>query len=277
MAFGEVRLVYGMKRMRESELKELLEEKADFYNRPEFIGPDPISVPHQFTKRQDVEIAGFFSAVLAWGQRKTIIRKSLELMHLMDDAPYEFVCQHQEHDLKPILQFKHRTFNPTDALYFMEALRQLYLEHGSLEPLFVPGDNESHVGPALERFHRAFFSLPDYPHRTEKHIPSPLRKSTCKRLNMFLRWMARKDDRGVDFGIWDQIRPSHLICPLDLHVDRVARKLRLIKRHATDWSTALELTGNLLKLDPADPVKYDFALFGLGVVEGFGRKAVRIL
>lgn len=264
-----------MKRMRERDLKDLLEEKVSLYNRPEFIGPDPILVPHQFTKRHDVEIAGFFSAVLAWGQRKTIIRKSLELMQLMDNAPYEFVCHHKVNDLKPILQFRHRTFNPTDALYFIEALKQLYSERGSLESLFVPRGDEPHVGPALERFHQAFFSLPDHPHRTEKHIPTPVRKSTCKRLNMFLRWMVRKDDRGVDFGIWDQISPSHLICPLDLHVDRVARELRLIQRHATDWSAALELTGNLLKLDPVDPVKYDFALFGLGVVEGFGRKAIK--
>jgi uncharacterized protein (TIGR02757 family) len=263
-----------MKRISQAELKDLLDERVAFYNRPEFIETDPVSVPHQFSRKEDIEIAGFFAAVLAWGQRATIIRKSLELMHMMDDAPFEFVCHHCEKDLKPMMDFRHRTFNPTDTLYFIAVLAALYRGGRTLESLFTVESGETNVEQALIRFHGAFFSLPDYPHRTKKHLPTPERKSTCKRINMFLRWMVRKDNQGVDFGLWNQIRPSQLICPLDLHVDRVARALRLIRRRATDWTAALELTDNLLELDATDPVKYDFALFGLGVMEDFGRSGI---
>lgn len=254
-----------------SDLKEFLDAKVVEYNQPGFIEHDPVSIPHLFTKKQDVEISGLWAAVLAWGQRKTIIRKCRELFELMDWAPHDFMLHHQEDDLKPFLQFKHRTFNTTDTLYFIEFLSWYYRQHTSLEDAFArfikPSDE--HVGPALVGFHELFFSLPDAPQRTRKHIASPARKAACKRLVMFLRWMVRNDQQGVDFGLWNRISPSQLICPCDVHVDRVARKLGLISRKQTDWLTALELTQKLKQLDPADPVKYDFALFGLGVEEKF--------
>lgn len=250
-----------------SELKVFLDRKVEYYNRPAFIKDDPVSIPHLFTKQQDIEIAGFWAAVLAWGQRKTIIRKCKELFELMDGAPHDFLLNHQEDELKPFLAFKHRTFNATDTLYFIEFLSWFYRNHFSLEEGFAGflKEDDEHIGPALEGFHKLFFSLPDAPDRTRKHIATPARKAACKRLAMFMRWMVRADGQGVDFGIWKKIKPSQLICPCDVHVDRVSRKLGLIQRKQTDWLTALELTRNLKLLDPADPVKYDFALFGLGV------------
>lgn len=250
-------------------LREFLEEKVNFYNRPEFIPSDPVSIPRRFTRMQDIEIAGLFSAVLAWGQRKTIIAKCMELLKAMDNDPYAFVCNHHESDLKAFLTFKHRTFNPTDALYFISALNRFYRTHRSLEEAFQLSDGEETVEKGLIRFHDIFFDDPAHPDRTRKHLPTPLRKSTCKRMNMYLRWMVRKDQCGVDFGIWKGISPARLVCPCDVHVERVARRLGLIRRKQTDWQTALELTANLRELDHQDPVKYDFALFGLGVVEGF--------
>ncbi len=255
--------------MDHSELKGFLDEKVALYNNPSFIEDDPISIPHLFQKKQDIEIAGFWTAVLAWGQRRTIINKCKELFALMDFAPYEFVINHSESELKRLESFKHRTFNATDTLYFVHFFNQYYSKHDSLEDAFIlPNFNETNIEKGLIKFHHQFFVLEDYPARTRKHIPTPERKSACKRINMFLRWMVRKDNNGVDFGIWDKIHPSQLICPCDLHVDRVARKLGLISRKQTDWQTALELTDNLKKFDPDDPVKYDFALFGLGVIEG---------
>lgn len=253
------------------ELKEFLDEKAATYNVPEFIGDDPVSIPHLFSKKQDKEISGFWAAVLAWGQRKTIIAKSRELMEMMDWAPHDFVLNHTDSDLSPFLQFKHRTFNATDTLYFLHFFQQFYRKHESLEEAFISGlqDSDETIQNGLVAFHKAFFDLEDYPERTRKHIATPARKSACKRINMFLRWMVRRDNNGVDFGIWDNIKPSQLVCPCDLHVDRVARRLGLIDRKQTDWQTALELTANLRMLDPEDPVRYDFALFGLGVVEKF--------
>ncbi len=251
------------------ELKEFLDEKADQFNQPNFIELDPISVPHQFKKKQDIEIAGLIAAVLAWGQRVTIVNKAKDFLKRMDDSPYEFLLNHKTKDLKQFKNYKHRTFNETDALYFIEFLSQFYRKHDSLEEAFAISKTDDHVGNGLINFHHLFFSLDDFPTRTKKHIPTPERKSACKRINMYLRWMVRKDDRGVDFGIWKNISPSQLVCPCDLHVERVARKLKLIKRKQMDWETALELTSNLRKLDPSDPVKYDFALFGLGVMEKF--------
>ena len=247
------------------DLKSFLDEKAEVFNTPAFIMNDPVSVPHKFSARQDIEIAGLFAAVLAWGQRVTIIRKCTELMSWMDDAPYQFIMHHQPRDLKRMSDFKHRTFNGTDALYFVEALKSIYEEHPSLENLFMVPSSAPTIEQGLINFHNRFFSLVQHPHRTRKHLPTPERKSTCKRINMYLRWMVRHDDRGVDFGLWRRISASQLVCPCDVHVDRVARKLKLIRRKQTDWLTALELTSNLRKLDPADPVKYDFALFGLGI------------
>lgn len=254
-----------------SSIKDFLDEKVIQYNQPRFITLDPISIPHRFSKKQDIEISGFFAAILAWGQRKTIITKCLELFSLMDNAPHDFLLHHREEDLKSLLNFKHRTFNEVDTLYFIHFLSWYYRRFESLEDAFLigqTGETDS-MESILTRFHEYFFSLPDFPSRTKKHIATPVRKAACKRINMYLRWMVRDDDKGVDFGLWKRIQPAQLICPCDLHVDRVARKLGLITRKQTDWQTALELTERLREFDPVDPVKYDFALFGLGVEEKF--------
>ncbi|MDQ3682105.1 MAG: TIGR02757 family protein [Bacteroidota bacterium] len=253
-----------------NDLKDFLDKKVDEYNQPSFIPADPICVPHLFTKKQDIEIAGFFAAVFAWGNRITIINKTKELMRLMNNAPHQFLISHTEKDLKSLLHFKHRTFTTTDLLYFIHFLKHHYSKHASLETAFIPDKNRPVIiEDGLNYFHHYFFSLGDVPLRTKKHIAAPFRNSTCKRLNMFLRWMVRRDKQGVDFGIWKKIKPSDLICPIDLHVARVARKMKLIERKQTDWLTALELTKNLKNFDPIDPVKYDFALFSLGVGEKF--------
>lgn len=249
---------------------ELLEKKFREYNTPEFIETDPISVPHRFSKKQDIEIIGFWISVLAWGNRKSIITSGNKLVELMEDAPHDFVLSHKEKDLKRFLNFKHRTFNATDALYFIEFFKQHYKRHESLEDAFLQSVSPSicksvNTETALINFKRNFFSLVDSPHRTRKHIATPERNSTCKRLNMFLRWMVRKDKNGVDFGLWKKIKPSQLLIPLDVHVDRTARKLGLVKRKQTDWQTVLELTESLKQFDAKDPVKYDYALFGLSV------------
>lgn len=253
------------------QIKPLLDEKVAEFNSPDFIQDDPISIPHQFSAKQDREIMGLIAAVMAWGQRKTIINNCNKLIDLMDDAPYDFVRNHEEKDLKRFLDFKHRTFNATDLLYFIEFFKAYYQQHDSLEQAFSRhlsvGDTDT--TEALAGFYNDFFALEDAPQRTRKHIANPLKGSTCKRINMFLRWMVRDDDTGVDFGIWKEIEPSQLLCPLDLHVDRVARKLGLISIKQTNWKAVLELTENLRRMDKNDPVKYDFALFGLGVLEKF--------
>ena len=257
--------------MNDRKLQEFFNRKVAEYNQPSFIAPDPISIPHRFSRQQDIEISGFFAAIFAWGNRTIIINKATELMKLMDDAPYDFVINHKAKDLKAFLDFKHRTFNTTDLLYFIAFLRYHYEHADSLELAFSQwlDKKDKNVQPALTGFHNYFFSLPDAPPRTKKHVSTPYRQSSCKRLNMFLRWMVRKDDRGVDFGIWKEIQPSQLVCPIDVHVARVARRFGLIQRKQTDWQTALELTAHLKKFDRHDPAKYDFALFGLGVVERF--------
>lgn len=247
------------------DLRSFLDQKVDQYNTPGFITLDPVSIPHIFSKKQDIEIAGFFSATLAWGQRATIINNCVRLMNLMDNAPHQFVLGHTENDLRKFDKFCHRTFNNTDLLYFIHFLSWYYHKHESLEWAFTQGQQDVTAAQALTGFHELFFSLDDFPGRTRKHVSTPARKSACKRLNMFLRWMVRDDQRGVDFGLWKQLSPSALVCPCDVHVERVARKLKLIKRKQVDWLTAMELTENLRKLDPDDPVKYDFALFGLGL------------
>ena len=250
-------------------LKAFLDSKVAQYNRPDFIKNDPVSIPHLFTSKKDIEIMGFWAATLAWGQRIIIINKCKELINLMDGAPYDFIINHEVPDLKKLLHFKHRTFNDIDTLYFISFFRHHYSSYESLEDAFIPPSGANAVEDCLNYFREYFFSLPDYPHRTKKHVSSPSQKSTCKRLNMFLRWMVRRDNCGVDFGIWNKIKPSDLIMPCDLHVDRVARKLKLIERKQTDWQTAVELTARLREFDPKDPVKYDFALFGLGIEEKF--------
>lgn len=246
----------------------LLEEKLAYYNHPRFIADDPICIPRSFSLQQDKEIMGFWAAVLAWGQRKTIINKCKELVERMDGTPYEFIINHSESDLKSIEGFKHRTFNDTDALYFISFFKNHYSQHSSLESAFVSPSQTAEE--SLGNFYRYFFSFDDAPQRTRKHIASPTKKSACKRINMFLRWMIRQDDNEVDLGLWKNIPTSQLVCPLDVHVDRVARKLGLLKRPQSDWLAATELTNNLKKLDANDPVKYDFALFGLGL-EGFAK------
>ena len=241
------------------------------FNHPGFIKDDPICIPHAFAIKQDIEIAGFFAAVLAWGQRKTIINNCRKLMNWMGDEPYQFILHHSERELVPFASFCHRTFNGTDTLYFIHFLRHVYQQHHSLEEVFIQemkaGDTTVESG--LIGFSREFISLPDFPGRTGKHIASPDKKSACKRLNMYLRWMVRKDEKGVDFGIWNRIKPSQLVCPLDVHVEKVARRLGLIQRKQNDWHTAMELTELLRNLDPNDPVKYDFALFGIGLEEKY--------
>lgn len=253
------------------DLKEFLNRKVDEYNRPSFIANDPVSVPHRFSKKQDIEIAGFFAAIFSWGNRTTIIQKSTELMRLMDNAPHDFCLNHDEEGLKRLTHFKHRTFNATDLLYFVSFLKFHYSHNDSLETAFTRwiGKEDNMMEKALNGFYHYFFSLEDPPARTRKHIASPQKNSSCKRLNMFLRWMVRSDNSGVDFGIWKKIPPARLICPLDVHVARVAQRFGLMTRAQADWQAALELTDYLITLDAADPVKYDFALFGLGVMEKF--------
>lgn len=248
-------------------LKNKLNSFVERYNHPEFIEADPISIPHQFTQLQDIEIIGFWISMLAWGQRKTIINSAKKLLALMDNAPYDFMMNHEEKDRAAFLDFKHRTFQPTDTLYFLEFFQQYYKKNNSLETAFAEHiqPTDEHISNGLIGFHNTFFSLPDAPHRTKKHVATPVRKSTCKRLCMFLRWMVRQDDKGVDFGLWTSIKPSQLLMPLDVHVDRVARQFNLIQRKQTDWRTVLELTQALREFDPVDPVKYDFALFGYGL------------
>ncbi len=248
-------------------LHSFLEQKYLQYNQSGFIPNDPVSIPHRFSKQEDIEIMGLLAATFSWGNRATILNKSSELITLMDGAPHDFVMNHREKDLARLVHFAHRTFNATDLLYFIQFLRHHYSHKASLEDAFARYTDpiDEHVGPALIGFHKYFFSLPDAPDRTRKHVPTPLRKSTCKRLNMFLRWMVRKDDCGVDFGLWTRIRPDQLVCPIDTHVNRIARELGLISRKQTNWETALELTEALRELDADDPVRFDFALFGLGI------------
>jgi uncharacterized protein (TIGR02757 family) len=253
--------------MQDKKLLDFLNQKVAQYNQPSFIKDDPICIPHLFTQQQDIEIAGFFAAIFAWGNRLTIIQKAKELMQLMDNAPYDFCLNHRTTDLKKLINFKHRTFNTTDLFYFIEFFKHHYTTHKTLETAFTMHGKT--IERMLSGFHHYFFSLDDVPARTKKHIATPERKSTCKRLNMFLRWMVRNDHKGVDFGIWKKISPAQLICPIDLHVARVARRFTIIQRKQTDWQTALELTNYLRTLDKDDPVKYDFALFGLGVMEKF--------
>lgn len=254
-------------------LKDFLNDKVEQYNQPSFIKDDPVSIPHLFSKKQDIEIAAFFASIFAWGNRTIIINKSEELMRFMNNAPHDFILHHSSKELQNLLAFKHRTFNTTDLLYFIEFLHFHYSHYKSLEDAFIKdlttAENNKVVQQALINFHHYFFSLEEVPLRTKKHIATPEKKSNCKRLNMFLRWMVRKDDKGVDFGIWNVIKPSQLICPVDVHVARVAKRFNLLHRKQTDWNAAIELTEHLRTLDSNDPVKYDFALFGLGVIEKY--------
>lgn len=254
--------------LKSSDLKHYLDEAFAEFNTAGFIDTDPISIPKSYTKKQDIEITAFWTAMLSWGQRKTIINKSKELFALMDGAPHDFIKNHQEKDRQRFQDFKHRTFQYTDTLYFLEFLQWYYNQHDSLERAFLsPKGKLTDMETALSQFHEVFFSLEHAPRRTQKHIATPARKSSCKRLNMFLRWMVRQDKSGVDFGLWKKINPKDLMIPLDVHVYKVATRLKLLTRKQTDWKAVVEITENLRKLDPKDPVKYDFALFGLGVLQ----------
>ncbi len=249
------------------ELKSFLDSKVELYNQPEFIATDPIQIPHLFTDPEDIEIAGFLTATLAWGQRKTIIGKSKELLGLMGNRPYDFITAAEDRDFQRFEGFCHRTFNTTDAIYFLLSLKNIYTRHGGLRRVFEQGFQKNReAGTAISHFRQVFFEN-EYPVRTCKHVPDVNRGSAAKRINMFLRWMVRSDRHGVDFGLWNNISPAWLCIPLDLHTGSTARKLGLLTRKQSDWKAVLELTHRLREFDPTDPVKYDFALFGMGIFE----------
>lgn len=250
------------------ELKEFLDEKVHLYNRPHFIESDPIAIPHQFSVKEDIEIAAFLSATIAWGNRKMIIKNAQNMMDLLDQSPFDFVKNHHETDLKKLEQFVHRTFNGHDFIVFIKGLQHLYNQHNGLESVFYDTQKTYNIQEKITLLKKLFFEIP-HTSRTQKHISDPSKQSAAKRLNMFLRWMVRQDNCGVDFGIWKSISPSLLSCPLDVHSGNVARKLGLLTRPQNDAKALAELDKNLKILDPNDPVKYDFALFGLGVFENF--------
>ncbi|MEL4308295.1 TIGR02757 family protein [Joostella sp. CR20] len=254
--------------MKQAELKEFLDEKVDFYNNLDFITSDPIQIPHSFHQKEDIEIAGFLSATIAWGNRKSIINNAKKMMQLMGNSPFDFVMHHSDDNLEALLPFVHRTFNGHDFIQFIKSLQHIYTNHGGLETVFKNHSSKTSMQPSIAEFKNIFFEIPHLS-RTQKHVSNPLKGSSAKRINMFLRWMVRQDNAGVDFGIWKSISPALLSCPLDVHSGNVARKLGLLKRKQNDAKALAELDNNLRKLDPTDPVKYDFALYGLGVFEKF--------
>ncbi|MDD7916009.1 TIGR02757 family protein [Polaribacter ponticola] len=254
--------------MTNNELKEFLNEKVTYYNNPKFIETDPIQIPHLFSKKEDIEIAGFLTATISWGNRTMIIKNSYKMMELMDNTPYDFVLNHQERDLDSFRNFVHRTFNYIDFQQFIKSLQHIYKNYEGLENALLIKDNTSNYQTAIHQFKKMFFEI-DHQKRTQKHVSDPLKNSAAKRINMFLRWMVRNDNAGVDFGIWNSHKTSNLSCPLDVHSGNVARKLKLLLRKQNDWKALTELDSKLRKLDKNDPVKYDFALFGLGVFEKF--------
>lgn len=254
--------------MNKKELKAFLDHKSDEYNTKDFIEADPISIPHQFTEKKDIEISGFLIATIAWGNRKSILNSGEKLLQIMHYTPFDFIKNHKPSDLKACEGFVHRTFNADDLKYFLFALQELYKKYNSLEDVFLQHQSNGNLQQAIHEFKMEFLSF-GAPNRTQKHVSDPLKNSAAKRLNMMLRWFVRQDKNGVDFGIWKRLSPALLSCPLDVHTARVARKLKLLKRKQNDAKAVAELDKSLKKLDPNDPVKYDFALFGLGVYEGF--------
>ncbi len=256
-----------MKAYKIENLKTFLDEKAVQYNQDFFIEHDPIQIPHRFTKKQDIEIAAFLSATIAWGNRKSIIKNAQDMMARMDEAPHDFILNAQEKDLHVFYGFVHRTFNAFDMAYYVQALQRLYEKEDSLEQYFLIYDDEINPKFAINRFRDAFFNAEEV--RTTKHVSSPLKNSSGKRINMFLRWMVRQDQQGVDFGIWKNIPTSKLSLPLDVHTGNIARKLEILKRKQNDWKAVEEIDSVLRQMDAEDPIKYDFALFGLGAFEGF--------
>lgn len=269
-----MRLQYQKLNPRELNVAQLLEEKYHFYNKEAFIETDPIQIPRAFQAKEDIEIAGFIAAAIAWGKRPMIIRNANRWLEMMDNAPHDFVLNASDQDLKPLLNFVHRTFNGDDAQFFIHSLRNIYMNHGGLEEVFYKGISQSSESnnqyaplyDALNYFRSVFMTSPHLD-RSGKHIANPSKGSAAKRLNMYLRWMIRKDNMGVDFGIWKKLDSKHLMIPLDVHSGRVARKLGLLNRNANDWKSVEELTTKLRQFDPTDPVKYDFALFGMGVFD----------
>lgn len=251
-----------------SELKEFLDEKVELYNHPNFIESDPIQIPHRYSLKEDIEIAGFLSATIAWGNRKMIISNAKKLMELMGNTPFDFVMSHTKKDLDTLQQFVHRTFNGEDCKTFVMALQNIYQNHQGSEAVFAQNQTDQSMQESISKFKSLFFEIP-HSYRTQKHISDPLNNSAAKRLNMWLRWNCRQDQKGVDLGIWKSIPSSKLSCPLDVHSGNVARKLGLLTRKQNDGKALSELDANLRLLDPQDPVKYDFALFGLGVFENF--------
>ena len=250
---------------------ELLEDRYQRYNTPDFIETDPIYIPHQFTEKEDIEIAGFLTALIAWGRRSSILKNAQSLIERMDFAPYDFIQNSQDEDQESLQGFVHRTFNEIDCLALVKALSWVYREKGGLEAIFSQGiqaDSADVLGGIVSA-RTQLVSIPHFPKRTHKHLANPLQGSAAKRINMFLRWMVRSDSNGVDFGLWKQIAPAQLICPLDVHTGNVARKLGLLQRKQNDWKAAVELTEALRAYCPEDPIKYDYSLFGLGVFEGF--------
>jgi len=254
--------------MKQTELKEFLDEKVTLYNHPKFIESDPIQIPHQFSKKEDIEIAAFLTATISWGNRKMIIQNASKMLELLENTPFDFVMNHQENDLKSFENFVHRTFNSVDLQQFVKSLKHIYQNHEGLENALSIKDHSKTYQTAIHEFKQHFFEIP-HSYRTQKHISDPLKNSAAKRINMFLRWMVRNDNTGVDFGIWKTHNPANLSCPLDVHSGNVARKLGILKREQNDWKALTELDKKLRKLDKNDPVKYDFALFGLGVFEKF--------
>jgi uncharacterized protein (TIGR02757 family) len=254
----------------EKEIRDLLEQRADYYNNIQFIESDPISIPHTYTKKEDIEIAAILTATIAWGQRKTIIQNARLLLKRMDDQPFDFIMHAAENDLKSFINFRYRTFSGFDCIYFIQALQQIYRKYGGLEVAFTPASPTgfADMKDGIIQFRNYFLELP-CPANVPRHIANPAAGSAAKRINMFLRWMVRRDKRGVDFGLWTAMSPKQLLCPLDVHSARVARKLGLLSRNQDDWKAVIELTENLRFLDPEDPVKYDFALFGLGIYENY--------
>lgn len=252
--------------MKKAELKQFMDDKVELYLQPNFIADDPISIPHQFEKKEDIEISAFLSATIAWGRRAMIMKNANHMMDIMDNSPYDFIMNATEKDIQNSLNFCHRTFQGIDFQTFILALRNIYQNHYGLEACFYTDKEDMREG--ISQFKKIFFSI-EHPQRSEKHISDPMKGSAAKRLIMFLRWMVRSNKEGVDFGIWKSLNPSQLSCPLDVHTANVGRKLGLITRKANDWKTVKELDVHLRQFDPKDPAKYDFALFGLGVNEKF--------
>lgn len=252
--------------MNVEELKEYLDFKSDQYNNLNFIETDPIQIPHRFSIKEDIEISGFLAATIAWGNRKMIIKNATHMMGLMGNSPFDFIMSATDRQIASIDRMVHRTFNTEDFRYFIKSLKNIYMHHEGLEGVF----SNREVGDVQNRisaFKKVFFEI-DHQQRTTKHISDPMKGSSSKRINMFLRWMCRKDSKGVDFGIWKKIAPSELSCPLDIHSGNVARTLGILKRTQNDQKALQELDASLRMFDSEDPVKYDFALFGLGVFEG---------